>query len=212
MIEIKKFVFNGFEENTWVLYDETKACVIIDPGCSTPAEQQELDDFIRIRNLKPVGVYNTHLHIDHMFGNEYVMNKYNLKLLIHPDGVHFLNTAVGFASVFGYDLQGVPAHQGEMREGEVIRFGNSELEVIETPGHAAGSFCFINRPQKFVIVGDVLFRGSIGRTDLPSGDFDQLMDSIKNKLFSLGDDFLVYCGHGPETTIGEERRENPFLI
>lgn len=212
MIEIKKFVFNGFEENTWVLYDETKACVIIDPGCSTPAEQQELDDFIRIRNLKPVGVYNTHLHIDHMFGNEYVMNKYNLNLLIHPDGVHFLNTAVGFASVFGYDLQGVPAHQGEMREGEVIRFGNSELEVIETPGHAAGSFCFINRPQKFVIVGDVLFRGSIGRTDLPSGDFDQLMDSIKNKLFSLGDDFLVYCGHGPETTIGEERRENPFLI
>lgn len=212
MIEIKKLVFNSFQENTYILYDETKECVIIDPGCCDEDERLQLDHFIAEKQLKPVGMYNTHLHIDHMFGNEYVMKKYGLKLLIHPDGVHFLNTAVGFASVFGYDLKSVPAHDGEMHEGDMIRFGTSMLEVIETPGHAAASFCFINREQKFVLTGDVLFQGSIGRTDLPSGNFDQLMDSIQNKLFALGDEYVVYCGHGPETTIGEERLSNPFLM
>jgi len=211
MIEIKKFVFNDFQENTFVLFDETKECVIIDPGCSDAEEQAQLADFITAKGLKPVGVYNTHLHIDHMFGNEFVMKTYGLKLRIHPDGVHFLNTAIGFASVFGYDLQSVPGHDGELHEGDVINFGTSALELIETPGHAAGSFCFINRKQNFVVVGDVLFQGGIGRTDLPSGNMDQLMDSIKNKLFSLGDDYVVYSGHGPETSIGEERKYNPFL-
>ncbi len=211
MIEIKVLVFNSFQENTLILFDETKECVIIDPGCSNPDEQAKLDRFISEKGLTPVGIYNTHLHIDHMFGNEYVMKKYGLKLRIHPDGIHFLNTAIGFASVFGHDLQSVPTADGEMHEGDTIKFGNAELEVVETPGHAAGSFCFINRAQHFVIVGDVLFSGSIGRTDLPSGDMDTLMASIREKLLVLSDDFTVYCGHGPETTIGEERKYNPFL-
>jgi hydroxyacylglutathione hydrolase len=211
MIEVKTFVFNNFQENTFVLYDETGECVIIDPGCSNINEQNQLDEFISSKKLKPVGFYNTHLHIDHMFGNDYVKQKYGLKFLIHPDGIHFLNTAIGFASVFGHDLKHVPDHDGYMHEGDQIKFGNSVLDIVETPGHAAGSFCFISHEQKFVIAGDVLFSGSVGRTDLPSGDMDTLLNSIRAKLLPLGDDFLVYCGHGPETTIGEERKYNPFL-
>lgn len=212
MIEIGKLVFNSFMENTWVLYDETRECIIIDPGCSHEAEEAELLQFIESRQLKPVGVYNTHLHIDHFFGNEFVMKTWNLPMRIHPEGIHFLNTAIGFASVFGYDLKTVPKPEGELHEGDCIRFGQSVLEVIEAPGHAAGSFCFINRAQQLVLTGDVLFQGSIGRTDLPSGDFDQLMDTIKNKLFRLADDYRVLPGHGPETTIGEEKRSNPFVM
>lgn len=212
MIETAKLVFNSFMENTWVLYDETRECVIIDPGCSHEAEEVDLLRFIEEKRLTPVGMYNTHLHIDHFFGNDYVMKTWHLSMRIHPEGIHFLNTAVGFASVFGYDLKGVPTPEGELHEGDVIRFGNSVLEVIETPGHAAGSFCFINRAEHFVLTGDVLFQGSIGRTDLPSGDFDQLMDSIKNKLFQLEDDYRVLPGHGPETTIGEEKQSNPFVM
>ena len=211
MIQIETLVFNDFQVNTFILYDETGECIIIDPGCSNEEEQQKLDLFIKLRNLKPVGLYNTHLHIDHIFGNEYVINKYKLPFLIHPEGIHFLNTAVGFASVFGFDLQRVPKPDGHLVEGDKIKFGNSQLDVIETPGHAAGSFCFICKPQKFVIVGDVLFSGSVGRTDLPSGNMDILLNSIRKKLFHLSDDFIVYCGHGPTTTIGEERLYNPYL-
>lgn len=211
MIQFKIFVFNEFQVNTFLLYDETGECIIIDPGCSTDSEKKQLDDFISEKKLEPVGLYNTHLHVDHMFGNDYVKNKYNVPFKIHPDGIHFLNTAIGFASVFGYDMESVPEPDGHFFEGEIIKFGKSVLEVIETPGHAAGSFCFICREQKFVIVGDVLFSGSIGRTDLPSGDMDTLLDSIRTKLFPLGDDYLVYCGHGPSTTIGEEKNFNPFL-
>jgi hydroxyacylglutathione hydrolase len=211
MIQVEVFVFNDFQVNTFVLHDETQECIIIDPGCSNEAEQQKLDHFIKSNRLKPVGFYNTHLHIDHIFGNDYVKTKYKLPFIIHPDGIHFLNTAIGYASVFGFDLQRVPKPESYMHEGDKISFGNSVLDVIETPGHAAGSFCFISKVQKFVIAGDVLFSGGVGRTDLPSGDMDTLLDSIRRKLFTLGDDFLVYCGHGPNTTIGEERVYNPFL-
>jgi hydroxyacylglutathione hydrolase len=211
MIQIETLVFNDFQVNTYVLHDETGACIIIDPGCSNEAEQKKLEGFLENNNLTPVGFYNTHLHIDHLFGNDFVKNRYKLQFLIHPDGIHFLNTAIGFSSVFGYNLERIPANDGFMQEGDKIRFGNSELDVIETPGHAAGSFCFVCKPQKFVIVGDVLFSGSIGRTDLPSGDMDVLLNSIRKKLFTLGDNYRVYCGHGPVTTIGEERMFNPFL-
>ncbi len=211
MISIKVFVFNDFQVNTYLLFDESGEAIIIDPGNSTEEENRRLDTFIEEHKLRLTGLYNTHLHIDHMFGNEYVKQKYQLKFRIHPDGIHFLNTAIGFASVFGFNLQKVAQPDGEMLEGEVIRFGNASLEVIETPGHAAGSFCFVCREEAFVIVGDVLFSGSIGRTDLPSGDMDTLLASIKEKLIPLGDHFVVHCGHGPETTIGEERKYNPFL-
>jgi glyoxylase-like metal-dependent hydrolase (beta-lactamase superfamily II) len=211
MISIKKFEFNDFQVNTLLLWDETKEAVIIDPGNSNEQENKRLDDYIKNEGLMVVGMYNTHLHIDHMFGNDYIKNKYGVKFLIHEEGIHFLNTAIGFASVFGYDLQKVAQPDGNMKEGDVISFGNSKLDVIETPGHAAGSFCFICREQKFVIVGDVLFSGSVGRTDLPSGDMDTLVKMIRTKLFPLGDSYKVYCGHGPETTIGEERQFNPFL-
>jgi len=211
MIQVETLVFNDFQVNTYVLFDETKECIIIDPGCSNETEQKKLDLLIELKGLKPVGMYNTHLHIDHIFGNEYVLHKYKLSFSIHPEGIHFLNTAIGYASVFGFNFQSVPKPEGYLHEKDVIHFGNSKLDVIETPGHAEGSFCFVCKPQKFVIVGDVLFSGSIGRTDLPSGDIDTLLNSIRTKLFTLGDDYLVYCGHGPTTTIGEERVYNPFL-
>ena len=211
MIEVKSFVFNDFQVNTFVIFDETRECIIVDPGNSNEKENGKLDEFIAANGLKVVGMLTTHLHIDHMFGCYHVKAKYNVPFLIHEEGIHFLNTAIGFASVFGYKLEKVPVHDGFMKEGEVIKFGNSELLVLETPGHAAGSFCFVCKEHKFVFVGDVLFSGSIGRTDLPSGSMEELMQSIRKKLFKLPDDYKVYCGHGPETTIGEEKLYNPYL-
>lgn len=211
MIHIKKFVFNPFQVNTYVLYDDTRECIIIDPGCADPQEQEEITSFIREKGLKPVRLLNTHSHIDHIAGNVFISDQFGLKLEAHRDGKPFIDHSKDNAFIYGFDDFRTMIPDLHIQEGDVIRWGNSELQVIDTPGHAVGSVCFISHADKFVIVGDVLFYQSIGRTDLPSGDYDQLIRNITTKLLTLPPDYTVYSGHGPETTIGFEAYANPFL-
>ena len=211
MIQIKKFVFNPFQVNTYVLYDESSECVIIDPGCSDGVESFELMDFIRVNGLKPVRVLLTHTHIDHVIGCNAVEELTGLGPEAHQAGIVFLDHSVHTAQTYGLSLDKNPVVSSFIKEGDKIQFGNSELEVLYTPGHADGSICFLGREDGFVIVGDVLFHMSIGRTDFPTGDYDLLRKNIFEKLFTLPDDTTVYSGHGPETNIGFEKGNNPFL-
>jgi glyoxylase-like metal-dependent hydrolase (beta-lactamase superfamily II) len=192
--------------------DETGNCLIIDPGCQTKKEETILLDFIADKKFQPVGMINTHFHIDHIVGNTFVCNTFNLKPQCHKNSKMFWETATEFGSVFGIKVENLITPANFIEEGDILRYGNSSLEVLYTPGHADGSVCLVNHAERYVIAGDVLFRESIGRTDLPTGNFDTLYQSISTKLFSLPDDYLVYPGHGPETTIGYEKQNNPFLI
>jgi hydroxyacylglutathione hydrolase len=212
MISIQSFVFSPFQENTYVLFDETKECIIIDPGCYDKRERAELASFIEVNKLKPVKLINTHCHLDHVFGNGFVADTFHLKLEIHKNEKAVLDAFLPTANLYNLNASPSPPPSIYLSEGDVITFGNSTLEILFTPGHSPGSITFYNREQKIMIAGDVLFQGSIGRTDLPGGNFQTLMDSIKNKLFPLGDDYTVYNGHGSSTTIGFERMNNPFLV
>lgn len=211
MITIQSFAFGPFQENTYVLSDETKECIIIDPGCYDDKNRNELTAFIESKQLKPVRLINTHCHLDHVFGNGFVADKYNLKLEINKKDLPVLDSYMPTAKMYNLDAQPSPQPSSFLDEGDVVAFGSSSLEIVFTPGHSPGSITFYNTAQKFMIVGDVLFQGSIGRTDLPGGDMDTLIASIKNKLLPFEDDYVVYNGHGPATTIGNEKRMNPFL-
>jgi glyoxylase-like metal-dependent hydrolase (beta-lactamase superfamily II) len=211
MIHIRRFPFNPFQVNTYILWDETKECAIIDPGCYGQEEQDILTGFIRDNGLKPVRLINTHCHIDHIAGLAFVSREYGLKPEAHPDGTGFIRHAEKAGFIYGFDQLETIDPELPLNEGQVIKFGSSELHVIETPGHADGSVCFISHTDKFVITGDVLFAQSIGRSDLPTGDYDLLMKNIREKLLTLPGDYKVYPGHGPETTIGYEAYSNPFL-
>jgi glyoxylase-like metal-dependent hydrolase (beta-lactamase superfamily II) len=212
MIQVKKITFNPFQENTIILFDETKECIIIDAGCYEKHEEQTLVGFIEENELKPVKLISTHSHIDHVLGNNFVLDKYNIPLEIHQKDQETLQSVGLYAGNYGFSIyQDSPLPTNYLEEGKNVKFGNSELEVLFVPGHAPGHVVFVAREEKFVINGDCLFHGSIGRTDLPGGDYVTLISSIKSQLFTLPDDFLVYCGHGPETTIGFEKQNNPFL-
>jgi hydroxyacylglutathione hydrolase len=211
MITVQSFTFNPIQENTYVLYDESRECVIIDPGCYDAAEQAELSAFIEKNGLKPVRLLNTHCHLDHVFGNAFVAEHWKLGLEIHKKDLPVLDALIPTAKLYGMHAEPSPPPSAYLDEGDLVAFGNSSLEIAFTPGHSPGSISFFSRPDKFIIAGDVLFFGSIGRTDLPGGDYQTLIDSIKNKLFPLGDDMKVYSGHGPATNVGYERANNPFL-
>lgn len=211
MIQIQRFVFNPFEENTYILFNETNDCIIIDPGCLHSSEKEEIVRFIKNENLKPVRLLNTHCHIDHVFGNSFIANQYNLGLEIHKNDLAVLHSLPQVSHLYGFSAEGSVEPSKFLDEGDKIVFGNSSLDILFTPGHSPGSICFVSQEDKFVIAGDVLFYGSIGRTDLPGGDHETLLNSIRSKLFQLADDFVVFSGHGPETSIGFEKRNNPFL-
>ena len=211
MIKIKKFVFNTFMVNTYLLYDETGECVLIDAACYDPQEQEELAGFIVENNLKLVRNLNTHCHIDHILGNPFIAQKFGINPEYHENSLPFFHTLKEIGNSFGFSINGVPAPKRFLADGETISWGASSLKVLFTPGHADGSVCFFNEAQQFVITGDVLFKDTIGRTDLPSGDFDQLMTSINTRLFTLPESTVVYPGHGPETSIGYEMENNPFI-
>jgi glyoxylase-like metal-dependent hydrolase (beta-lactamase superfamily II) len=209
-MKIKQFVFNAFSENTYVLYDETKECIVIDPGCYDASEKKQLSAFIEANDLKVKALINTHCHVDHVLGNNFVLNTYGVDLYIHKEDVATLKANEIVAQLYGFNNY-EPSVAGKfLAEGDNFRFGNSELKVIFVPGHAPGHIALVSEQEKLCIGGDVLFQQSIGRTDLPGGDFDTLMSSIKNKLFVLDDETKVYCGHGPSTTIGFEKQHNPF--
>lgn len=212
MIHIKGFTFNPFQENTYVLYDETMECVIIDPGCYSPEEKLELTEFIKNKKLKPSKLLNTHCHIDHILGNKYVAETWGIELFIHELEENLLHLAQSYGANWGIFAEKSPAASAFINEGDIIQFGNSKLEIIFAPGHSPGSICFYNMENKFCISGDVLFHQGIGRTDLPGGDYETLISSIKNKLFGLPYDTIIYPGHGAATSIGAEKVSNPFLI
>ncbi len=211
MSNVVRFVFNPFQENTYVLYDETLECVIIDPGCSTPEEEHKLKRFIAEKHLKPVKLINTHCHIDHIMGNRFVKDTYQTPIFMHRDEQPVLDAAVQYGSMMGLQMAPPPPADHFLEPGTTIGFGNTSFQILYTPGHSPASVSFYNAQGGYVIAGDVLFQGSIGRTDLPGGDFDTLEDSIKTQLYVLPDDTVVYCGHGPQTTIGTEKRNNPFV-
>ena len=210
MISIEMFTFNTFQENTYLLFDETGEAVIIDPGMGNASEEKELSDFVEEKNLKVVLVLNTHCHIDHVLGNEYSCRKYQVDLMIPEGEETMLKWAVSFSGVYEVAYTESPEPSGKLKEEDIVEFGNSKLEILFTPGHSPGHIVFINRLQHFVIGGDVLFKDSVGRMDLPGGDGPTLLKSIREKLFTLGDDYQVYPGHGPSTLIGYERINNPF--
>jgi len=210
MIKIKSFVFNPFAENTYVLFDETNECVIIDPGCYTSAEESELANFITEKDLKVAHLLNTHGHIDHVLGNQFVSDTWKVKLSMSKEDLPTYKAVPAYSFNFGIDTYQEVDAGVFLKEGDSVQFGKSSLDVVFVPGHSVGHIAFINSEAKFIIGGDVLFNGSIGRTDLPGGDYDTLIDSIHEKLFVLDEDFTVYSGHGPETTIGKEKATNPF--
>ena len=211
-MKIKSFTFNPFQENTYVVYDETKDCVIIDPGCYTEAEKTELRRFITIEGLNPVKLINTHCHIDHILGNKFVSELWNLELFMHKDDLPLLENAVNTGKMYGFeDYEGIPLPKHFLAQGDTLTFGKSSFKILFTPGHAPGHICLYSKENNLVIAGDVLFQGSIGRTDLPGGDHNTLIKSIITQLFPLPNETQVFCGHGPVTNIGYEKQHNPFL-
>ena len=210
MIQIQSFTFNPFQENSYVLFDETGEAVVIDPGCYEKEEQTELQEFISEKKLTIKLLLNTHCHIDHVLGNTFVKNLYKVPFLIHPDEMKVLKAVPSYSSNYGFPLYSETLPDGELKEGESVNFGNSSLEVIFLPGHSPGHVGFYEPKQNFIIAGDVLFYHSIGRTDLPGGNFETLISSIQKKLFNLSDEVVVHPGHGVATTIGEEKINNPF--
>ncbi len=210
-MEVNYFTFNPFQENTIILADKTKECIIIDPGCYETAEKEELIEFIEEQNLKPVRLINTHCHIDHVLGNKYMAEKYKLQIELHFLEIPYLRAVNEYGKQFGIFCESSPEPFAFLNEGDTIEFGNSQLSVIHAPGHSPGSLCFYSEKEKILIGGDVLFQYSIGRTDLPGGDYKTLIESIRKELFTLPDEVKVYPGHGPPTTIGFEKKNNPFL-
>ncbi len=211
MITIKTFVFNPFQENTYLLYDETGEAVIIDPGCYTKSEEEQLSAFVEANKLTLKHLLNTHSHIDHILGNRFVSEHYSLPVQSHKEDEFLITRAKEQAVLFGMQIDEPPMPGNYLNENDTIKFGNSELKIAHAPGHSPGSLIFYTENERFMIVGDVLFNQSIGRTDLPGGNLDTLLKSIFTKLFPLGDDMKVYSGHGATTTIGQERISNPFF-
>lgn len=211
MIQVHSFVNNPYQENTYILFDETKQCVIIDPGMYTAAEQNAVTKFITEQKLKPVHLLNTHCHIDHVLGNKFIFDTYGLKPQLHEGELPLLTAVPSYAPAQGFHYEVSPLPEKFLPETGSINFGSSELKIIFAPGHSPAHLCFYSEADKILIGGDVLFYGSIGRTDLPGGNHAQLLSNIREKLFVLPDDTVVYPGHGGETGIGFEKQHNPFF-
>lgn len=210
-MDLAIFTFNPFQENTYILYDETMECIIIDPGCSNNSERKILTDFINSHKLNPVRLLNTHCHIDHILGNKFISEEYNLELEIPLGEEVVLESGEFVSKSYGIPYETSPKASRLIKDNEEIDFGTTKLKCISTPGHSPASISFFDESSRILIAGDVLFYESIGRTDLPGGNMETLLTSISTRVFVLGDDVQVYPGHGPKTTIGHERVHNPFL-
>jgi len=210
-MQVHRLVFSPFEVNTYIISDRSKECIIIDPACNNKQEQDYFLKFLKEKNLKPVKLLNTHCHLDHVFGNKFICDTFKLQTEAHKGEDYNINNALNAASIYGLDMDEPYQIKRYLNEGEQVKFGFSKLDILHVPGHSAGSLVFYNKNDKFAIVGDVLFNNSIGRTDLPGGDFDTLISQIKTKLFKLDDETTAYPGHGIATSIGKEKKSNPFL-
>lgn len=211
MIEVQTFVFNPFQENTYVVYDATGECAIIDPGCADASEESMLAGFIESRKLRPVMLINTHCHIDHVLGNEFVARRYQLPLHLHAGELKTYRETDRWTAIFGMPPLTPPQNLQFVEEGDELQLGQNKLSVLFTPGHSVASISLYNAASSVLFSGDVLFEEGVGRTDLPGGNFEVLAASIRNHLYPLPDPTTVYSGHGKSTTIGHEKRFNPFV-
>lgn len=211
MLQIKQFTFSPLAENTYVLYNDHLQACIIDPGCYGPDEFDELFTFIDANNLKVTLLLLTHAHLDHIFGLSRVAEKFGLVPYLHPNEKQILERGPMMGMMYGLPFPQYTGPVTDLKEGDIIEMGGDSLKVIFAPGHSPGHVCYYCSEQGFVIGGDVLFQRSIGRTDLPGGNHEVLLESIRNQLFTLPEATVVHSGHGPSTTIGEEKRFNPFL-
>jgi hydroxyacylglutathione hydrolase len=211
-MEIYRLVFNPIEVNTYILADQSGDCAIIDCGCYDRNEFSVLTDLILEKNLKPVLLLNTHCHLDHVFGNGFILEKYGLGSFFHKEDEPNRKNAVNHAIMFGLSMETPPDPAGYLTEDRKVTFGNTDLVTIHVPGHSRGSLAYYSKRDNAVFTGDALFAGSIGRTDLPGGDFSTIISSIKNKLFTLPPDTVVYPGHGEQTSIRDELESNPYFI
>ena len=211
MLNVHFFTFNAFEENTYIITNEKKQCWIVDPGMYHEEEKQAFFSFITEHQLAPQAIINTHAHLDHIFGVQAVMDKYSIPFGLHEQELPVLKMAAGSATLFGFDFKTPPQPTFFISEHKPLMLGNDTLQVFYTPGHSPGSISFYYPKGNWVISGDVLFSGSVGRTDLPGGSFDTLVSSIRTYLFTLPGETTVLSGHGPATKIAEEKMHNPFL-
>ncbi|SFQ11638.1 MBL fold metallo-hydrolase [Parafilimonas terrae] len=211
MIKVEHFTFNPLAENTYVLSNEKDEALIIDPGCYFTEEERMLQEYITTKRLKPLLLLNTHCHLDHVFGNNWVYKTYGLELHLHEGEVVVLETAPASGNLYGLGFTTYKGPLHFLKEGDEIIFGDNKLKVLFTPGHSPASICFYCEAQHFIIGGDVLFQESIGRFDLPGGNEQTLYKSIREKLYVLPDETIVYPGHGEPTTIGHEKNFNPFV-
>ncbi len=212
-MKVSRFVFNMFGVNTYIIWDsESREAAIIDPGMINEDEQRAIDSFIATNDLKPTHLINTHSHLDHIFGNTYIKNKYGLGIEAHNADEFLARTLPEQAARFGLPMTlTAQCIDTELNDGDVIRVGKERIEILSVPGHSPGSIALYCPESGFVITGDAIFPGSIGRTDLPQGDFPTLIDSIKRKLLTLPDSTVILSGHGGETTVGNEKRSNPYV-
>ena len=212
-MEIKSFVFNPIQENTYVLWDETKECVIVDAGNMAPHEDKALADFIVEKGLKPVLAVNTHCHFDHILGVAYVCDTFGVKFAASSADNDILHSAKGHCAMFGITPYALPeAIDIDLATTPEVRFGNTVLRVIATPGHTPGCVSLLDEESKTLFTGDTLFRESIGRTDLPGGDYPTIMRSILKEILPLGDEVVIYPGHSDKSSIGHESLYNPFVV
>lgn len=211
MFEIKYFTVNPLQENTYVLINDKKECIIIDPGFYYQNEREEFLQFIQENGLTVTRLLNTHCHLDHIFANNLVTKTFGVGLEIHQKDQVVLDRSPQSGIMYNLPFEPSPMPKSYLEEGDKVMLGDDVLEVLLTPGHSPGSISFYCAAQQFVIAGDVLFRQSVGRSDFPGGNFETLARSIREKLYNLPDEVVVYPGHGPSTTIGFEKRHNPFV-
>lgn len=211
-MQIRQFTFNPFQENTYIVYNDEKEAMIIDPGCYTEDEEKILDKFIVSNGLIVKLLVNTHLHIDHVFGNAFVEEKYHVKASANRDDEFWIAGMEDQAKMFGIPLLRNPPTIGQyIKEGDQLSLGSETFLVFQVPGHSPGSIVLYNERNSCIFVGDVLFENSIGRTDFMGSSYQSLIEGIQEKLLTLPENTVVYCGHGPSTTIGREKKGNPFL-
>lgn len=211
-MKIISLVFNHFLVNTYLLYAENNDTILVDPACSNEMEEEKLKDIIAQHQLHIKYILFTHTHIDHIAGSEFAKKSYpEAKLIMHKEALPLYNNADNFCLVMGFNKQNLPSPDNYVEDNQIINLGGENLKVLHTPGHANGSICLYNEKNNFVLSGDVLFRQSIGRSDLPGGNYDSLINSIQTKLFTLPQHTKVFPGHGDVTDIGFEIKNNPFL-
>jgi Zn-dependent hydrolases, including glyoxylases len=210
-MNIARLVFNPFQENTYVLWDDTGECVVVDAGNYNSKEDGALSKFIADKGLKPVMALNTHGHVDHILGVPYVKRNFSSAFGLHSGDNFLVETAPEHGRIYGFNMQEIPSPDIDLKDMEEIKFGNTSLRIIHTPGHTPGHVCFYEPENKILLSGDTLFRESIGRTDLPGGDYGWIMKSIINNILPLGEEVVFYPGHGPESTLGHEMLYNPFI-